>query len=458
VSGRPDIVLVMTDQQRRDQVGFGGNEVVRTPNLDLLAARGVVFEQAYSASTTCVPARTALMTGLLDHRVRHTKPYALEQGFWTVPHALRQAGYETALIGKMHFNPMRAEHGFDHMRVCEHLGAYGEGFETMDQIDHYHDWLAGRGLPDWRYEVPKGTRAPYVYDLETHPTEWVRDETLRFLAARDEGKPLFLVVSFPHPHPPLNPPEPYASMYDPDDCPIDPAWADVNLGLPRRFRKLTAQPDAPNRRVDPERLPAHRRQLALSYGLITQIDDAVGRVVEHLDLDTSFLFFTADHGDFAGHRGLLRKVPWLPFDDLARVPCFAVGGPVEGGRRERYPVQSFDFGMTALEYAGVDPPSDELDGRSMASYLADADAAIAPDRAVFSAISMRCPMVRRGRFKYIRLLGFGQEVLFDMEDDPDESVNLMEDERHAEVVADLRSEVDRQLAATVPDLPTFARA
>ena len=453
-SRRPDIVLVKTDQQRYDQIGYATSGPVRTPNLDGLAASGVIFDNAYSGSTTCVPARTALMTGLLDHRTSHTRPYALEEGFWTVPHALREVGYETALIGKMHFDPIRSRHGFDHMRVSEHLDAYAAGTKAHPELDHYHDWLTARGLQDWRLGMPGGAAAPFVYDLDAHPTQWVQDETIDFLRRRAPDRPLFLIVSFPHPHPPLNPPEPYASMYDPDDCVIDPDSADANLGLPSRFRKQTAQADAPNRRVRAERLPFHRRELALTYGLITQIDDAVGRVIEHLDLDTTFLFFTADHGDFAGNRGLVRKVPWLPFDDLARVPCFAAGAFVDGGRRETSPMQSFDFAATALAFAGAEVPP-ELDAISLRGVLSDPGESVPADRTVCSAVSMKCPMARRGRYKYIRLLGFGQEVLFDLETDPGETVNLMDRPEHGAIVDELRAAVDRQLAATIPDLPSF---
>ncbi|MBV9951135.1 MAG: sulfatase-like hydrolase/transferase [Acidimicrobiia bacterium] len=443
---RPDIVLVMTDQQRHDQIGYASDGPLQTPTIDALAAAGVVFETAYSGSTTCVPARTSLMTGLLDHRAPYDAPYALHQGTWTLAHALRAAGYETALIGKMHFSPIRADHGFEHVRSCEHLDAYTVPAAEQPELDHYHDWLAEAGLPDWRYEVPKGARAPYIYDEATHPTSWVRDQTIDFLRNRSGDRPLFLVVSFPHPHPPLHPPARYARRYDPDDCVIDPAWASVNDGLPRRFRKLTAQDDALQRRVDPERLPHHRQRLAYTYGLITQIDDALADIVDHLTLERTFLFFTSDHGDFAGHRGLVRKVPWLPFDDLARVPCFATGGVVAGGRREAAPMQSFDFVATALSFAGVEPEQDDLDARDLRGVLTDPAASVAPDRTVFSAISMRCPMARRGRYKYIRLLGWGQEVLFDVETDPEESVNLIGGDDVAEIHAELSAAVDREVA------------
>lgn len=449
----------MTDQQRHDQLGYSSGGLVRTPNLDRLAAGGVVFESAYSASTTCVPARTSLLTGLLDHRTRYAEPLALEPGFFTVPHALQAVGYQTALIGKMHFTPMRADHGFEHVRLCEHTNAYRQAPAEMAQLDHYHDFLAERGLADWRFEGPGLDGPVYPYDPATHPTSWVRDETLAFLAGRDPDRPLFLVVSFPHPHPPVNPPEPYASLYDPSACVVDPDGASRNDLLPATYRRATAQADAPQRRVDPRHLDAHRAELARTYGLITQIDDAVGEIVGRLDLADALLFFTSDHGDYGGRRGLVRKIPWIPFDDLARVPCFATGGLVAGGRRLAEPMQSFDFPVTCLDLSGaaeaLGVDLGVFDGISLRPVLSDADGSLAPDRLVFSAVSQQWPMVRRGPHKYIRELGWGEEVLFDVARDPDETLDLKALDPDRTLLDDFAAAVDRQLAATVPDLPSF---
>ncbi len=131
---RPNILLVMTDQQRYDSLGYARPGLISdTPNLDALAAAGVIFEQAYSSDTACIPARSSLLTGLLPHRVptgggnrpraQTASGLALTEGYWTLAHALRDAGYDTALFGKMHFSPIRAQHGFDTMAMCEHLPA-----------------------------------------------------------------------------------------------------------------------------------------------------------------------------------------------------------------------------------------------------------------------------------------------------------------------------------------------
>lgn len=451
---RPDLVLIMTDQQRYDQVGYAGSTPVRTPNLDRLAASGVIFDNTYSGSTTCVPARTSLMTGLLDHRAQHRERFALDPGFFTLPHALRAVGYQTALIGKMHFRPIRSAHGFEHMRTVEHLDAYGVDPTMLPELDHYHDWLQSQALADWRLDgrVDDG-RGRYPLDPSTHPTSWVEREATAFLSARDDDRPLFLVVSFPHPHAPINPPEPYASLYDPDECEIDPDWHTANAHLPENFRRATEQADNPGRRIRKDRMPQHRAQLARTYGLITQIDDAVGRIVAHVDLDSTVLFFTSDHGDYAGHRGLLRKLPWIPFDDLARVPFFATGAGVAGGRRDRGLAQSFDLATTCLDYAGVDVDLATFDGISLEPVLGDPGASIDADRTVHCGISMGWPMVRRGPHKYMR--SGWEEVLFDVERDPGEVDNVLSLDPDREITNALAVASAERAAAAIPDLPRF---
>jgi choline-sulfatase len=347
--GRPDLVLIMTDQQRFDQVGYASGRHFETPTLDALAAQGVIFDGAYSGGTVCVPARTALLTGMQPHRVPTADDgVTLREGFWTVAHELRRAGYETALIGKMHFSPVHAQHGFETMRLCEHLKQQAlvpRSADQYDDFDDYHDWLGANGFPDYRIDRVKPTGAPFPFAAEAHPTAWVERQVTSFLAARDRRRPLFLVISFPHPHAPHDPPEPYASMYDPADSVLPSEGHEVNEALPLAFRLATegsfTRPHASN----PERV---RTSLALVRGLVRQIDDGLGRVVSQLPLERTVVFFTSDHGDYAGHRGLIGKNPWIAFDDLARVPFFVAGAGVAGGRRTPQLVQSFDVALTCL--------------------------------------------------------------------------------------------------------------
>jgi arylsulfatase len=469
---RPDIVLFLTDQQRFDQVGYASDGHFRTPNLDLLARRGVVFENAYSASTVCVPARVALLTGSEPHRVPHQEnEWALREGSWTVAHALRNAGYQTALIGKAHFAPVHAKHGFDTLRLCEHLHSQGLGplsRERDDVLDDYHDWLLANGYSDWRFdnmarEVEREKRGaavrnevrvePFPDGPGVHPTGWVEREAATLLDQRDPSRPLFLVVSFPHPHAPYNPAEPYASMFDPLDSRLPDHGYEVNERLPLAFQ--LAFLGAPTRKAAADEQVV-RRILATMRGLIAHIDDAIGRLVARLDTSSTLVAFTSDHGDYAGHRGMLLKTPWLPFEDLVRVPLFYTGAGVAGGRVVSSLVQNYDFAQTALDYAGVDPGALAADSRSLRPFLAGRPEPADRDRAVFSCIGTSWPMVRHEHYKYCPNAKQPEALLFDLAADPVERVNLADDRSYADVRRNLADLLAQRVAEPSLESPSDA--
>ena len=456
---RPDLVLIMTDQQRFDQVGYESGGYFDTPNVDRLAERGLIFENAYSSSTTCVPARVSLLTGLQNHRVpTQVNRYALREGFWTIARALQHAGYETALIGKGHFAPIHAQHGFDTMRLCEHLFrrdlSTREG-ESLNEVDDYHTWLREKGLDDWRAVTPPGGQATsFPYAAELHPTAWVESEALSFLGRRKRGQPLLLVISFPHPHAPYNPPEPYASMYPADGTALPADDFDVNKRLPAGFldAMTTRLGRFGARRVGDDEVEA-RQALTQIRALIKQIDDAIGRILDRIDLGRSIIFFTSDHGDYSGHRGMMGKVPWIPFDDLARVPLVVAGQDVIGGRRVPELVQNFDFVGTCLDYAGMEMSGNGFDSRSLRPLLREAGRPEDCDRAVLCATTMGWPMVRRGPLKYIVHLLSSPNALFDLERDPGETVSVLDDPDYRSVADELSSLLEYELARGIPDMP-----
>jgi len=453
VAGRPDLVLIMTDQQRFDQVGYASGGHFETPNLDALAARGVIFDTAYSASTVCVPARVALLTGIQPHRLpTQENPFALREGFWTVAHELKHAGYETAFIGKAHFAPVHAQHGFETMRLCEHLGSQALGplsRERGDEVDDYHGWLLEQGLADSRLDGTRPSRR-WSHPADAHPTAWVEREVASFLGRRDRRRPLFLVISFPHPHAPYNPPEPYASMYDPGDSVLPKDGYDVNEKLPMILQLATSRSKTRGEAQNPKGVRAF---LAIVRGLVKQIDDSVGRLVPHLHLDNTVMFFTSDHGDFAGHRGLMRKNPWLPFDDLARVPFFATGYGITGGRRVPQLVQSCDLALSFLDYAGIVAPRGvEFDTRTLRPILEGTPGPDDLDRAVYSATSLNWPMIRCGRYKYLEHAQREIPVLFDLESDPLESVNLVDEPDYADVADELAEQLQKMMSQPVLDV------
>jgi arylsulfatase len=456
---QPDLVLIMTDQQRFDQIGYESHGFFETPYIDELASRGVVFDRAYSGGTNCVPARVSLLTGLQHHRVPKQPGswLALREGYWTIARELQRAGYATALVGKMHATPIRAQHGFDTLRLCEHLGvqALGAGMNSED-TDDYHDWFLANGLDDWRDATPdewlRQVGRWFPYHAEFHPTAWVEREALTVLSRRDSKRPLFLIVSFPHPHAPLNPPEPYASRYDPSEISLPEDGFTVNASLPPPFLDTMTT-------TRKGRTPRHvkgaenrvRGALTRSRALIAQIDDAVGRILEHIDLTQTLVVFTSDHGDYAGHRGLLQKEPWIPFDDLARVPLVVAGLDANCGRRVSSLVQSFDFVPTCLDYANVNIPSQVFDSRSLRPLLLGSSDAQEVHRTVMCA-TPGWPMVRSGPYKYIRHRESGCAVLFDLDRDPGETTNVLGDAAYTSVARTLERLLDESLARGIPEL------
>lgn len=462
---KPNIILIMTDQQRFDQLGFSSNGYFETPNLDHLARGGVIFDGAYSSATICIPSRGSLLCGLAPHRYpTQGNGRALQEGFWTVGHALRQAGYQTGMIGKMHLHPINARHGFDHMRMAEHLGLVYH----PEEIDDYTRWLVSKGRADYRathifgpgqedeqQEFRRNLHAtPFHYEKEYHPTNWIARESIEFIDRRDTTRPYLLVTSFPHPHSPFDPPAPYDSLYDPADAYLAPDGVEVNENLPPSLRDIIMSGKGfgfASAEKTPE--PIRRRALTYIRALIRQIDDAVGEILAHVDLSNTVVFFTTDHGDYYGHRGLLLKTPGVPFDDIARVPFFCAGAGIPAGKRVPNLVQSSDFALTCLDLAGLKCPAPDFETQSLAPHFGTES--VSDDRTVFCASNYNWPMVRRGSLKYFRNDKTEEEMLFDVARDPGETVNRVEDPALRDEVAGLRVCLREALLRGIPDLPRF---
>jgi arylsulfatase A-like enzyme len=247
-------------------------------------------------------------------------------------------------------------------------------------------------------------------------------------------------------------------MYDPAESQLPDSGFELNTGLPKEFIQMIEKAVAgvsrqrvmPNR-IEPDQL---RTFSATLRGLIRHIDHAVGRILEQLDLSKTVVLFTSDHGDYSGHRGLLRKAPWIPFDDLARVPLVLSAPDARGGRRVPSLVQTSDFPLTCLDYAGVDPPAGiEFDSRSLRPLAVGSAAADDDDRAVYCT-QIIWPMVRRGAFKHIVDENSGTGVLFDLERDPLESVDLSRDPQHAGALAELSALLRKTLERGVATSPS----
>lgn len=373
---KPNILMIMTDQFRGDCLGAAGHPDVKTPYLDTLASRGVLFDKAYSACPSCIAARAALHTGLSQE---HHKRVGYEDGIpWRYEHTLAgelsQAGYYTQCVGKMHVHPLRNYLGFHHVELHDgylHTARYGSVpyRESQFVADDYFYWLKQEkgiqaDLTDNGTECNSWIARPFPYEEKYHPTNWVTDRSLDFLRRRDPDMPFFLMASYVRPHPPFDAPACYFEQYQNQQLrpPYTGDWVTQDLLAQRGriFDSLTGP-------VDPELI----RQAQIGYyACITHLDHQIGRLLqaltEHELNDNTVILFTSDHGEELCDHHHFRKS--LPYEGSCHIPLILAGNPSLTGLLPHSVchnvVELRDIMPTLLEIAGVDklPP---MDGKSL---------------------------------------------------------------------------------------------
>ncbi|HLS63053.1 MAG TPA: arylsulfatase, partial [Ruania sp.] len=448
VQERPNVWFVMTDQQRWDSMGYAGNDVIETPNLDQLAAEGCWFEHAYSATPSCIPARASLMTG---QDPWHTGILGMGEGQGpaqclenTLPETLSRAGYHTQAVGKLHVHPQRALIGF-HNTILDESGRR----EHPDTLSDYDRWLQ-REVPDASTDShgvgwnSLHSRAWHLSERQ-HPTYWTATESIDFLRRRDPSKPFFLMTSFARPHSPYDPPEPLLNQYLDADLP-EP-W----IGDWAAHHAVTSWAPDSWRGV---RSPAQvHRTRAGYYGAITHIDQQIGRIRFNLArqglLENTIIVFTSDHGDMQGDHHLWRKT--YAYEGSAHIPMMVVlPKPVrdrygiEPGSRSTAPVCLQDVMPTILDACGIETP-DSVDGRSMLPVVADPSApwrtAVHGEHSTCYHPSQEMQYLTDGRQKYIWFAQDGAELLFDLVTDPHEERDRATDPAYADALEHWRRQL-----------------
>lgn len=487
-----NILLITSDQQHHDTLGVT-NPRIRTPNLDRLAAEGTRFDRAYCVNPTCSPSRATLITGM----------YPSAHGCWaigvklpedvpTVGDLFQQHGYESILVGKAHFQPLKSEPGSESIEcqpILRDLDFWRDfhgpwyGFNHVETArmhaneshagQHYALWLEEKGLANWRdyfqpwppdpndkYRGPYYQRDRLVWDLpeELHHTHWVGERTVanieRCAAA---GKPFFLWASFFDPHPAYVIPEPWASMYDPDDMqPGTHVEGEFDAMPPQYAKTRETNPDFSAYR-EPSGQGLHgfhshlhgdaefRRSLATYYGMVSLIDLEVGRILESLDrlglAENTLVVFTTDHGHFLGQHGLIAKGAFH-YDDLLRIPMLvrAPGHADAAAGRVSSALQSqVDFPQTFLAAAGIATPGimqgvNQLDVWQGKAERAR-DWALVENRHNPTTVHLRTLVTDRYKLTVYRDADYGE--LFDLADDPGEHRNRWDDPAYREVKAGL---------------------
>jgi choline-sulfatase len=452
---KPNILLITADQFRWDCLGCIGNPVIRTPNLDRLAARGMLFRNAFTPNPICVPARATIMTGNYSQTctgikrneggIRASQPLLTE--------TLKAAGYRAYAAGKLHFMPYappdqpRVVHGFEHVDLHESgriLGQYDPKGERTG-LEDYFDYLASVGWPKYSrsHGIGNNDVRPCASPLpmEHHVDHWVADCTIRRLEqhrAETPDQPFFMWMSSPKPHAPYDPPKPYDSMYDPRTIP--PPFGSADLLTDRdpfldhlRYTHALAS-------LSPEAWQVARSHY---YGLISFLDEMIGRVLRHLDetglIDNTLILFTADHGDLIGDFGSGFKATHL--NGSVRVPFLVAGPGVAAGQISEAQVGLQDILPTFAEASGS-ALNTSVHGRSLCTLFADSSATVR--ERYYSSTENGCgqsAMICDGEWKYIYSEANGTEELYDQTHDRGELHNLAADPAQAGRLAILREQL-----------------
>ena len=465
-----NVLLITADQWRGDCVSAAGHPLVRTPHVDALAADGVLFARHYCQAAPCGPARASLLTGLyqMNHRVcRNGTP--LDDRHDNIAHAARRLGYEPALFGYTDTaaDPRGLAPGDPRLTTYEGLLP---GFDWRRRMNEdasaWFSWLRRQGvaLPDTPLDVylpesgavdPPGD-APARYPADRSEAAFLVEGLLDHIDERGDT-PWFAHVAFLRPHPPFIAPEPYNTLYAADAVPdflaaeaverereshpfLDYVFANQEKGdFVYGAEGLIAEWDE-----------AARRQIrATYYGLVSEVDAQIGRVIDHLKqaglYDDTLIVVTSDHAEMAGDHHLFGKLGY--FDQSYHVPLIIRAPGMAGGGRVDAFTESVDVVPTVIDLLGGPVPR-AMDGASLKPFLAGEaperwrDAAhweydfreVATGRAqqAFGLDAEQCALavIRDERFKYVHFTAL-PPILFDLQADPAELTNVADDPAYA---------------------------
>lgn len=418
---QPNLLLVVTEQHRRDCLGIANHPVLLTPNMDAIAGAGVRFSRAYSNCPTCIAARRSLLSGQFPptHGMvgyADGVPWEIEH---TVASVLANKGYQTAWVGRsMHQHPADKPFGFE----CVVRGGADPECDYMkffrERRPDDSEGLYGTGVMnnDW-------TARPWHLEEDLHPTNWTVREAMRFLENRDASRPFFLVVSFMAAHPPLLPPAFYMERYLRTGVP-DPIIGDWAVPPPNRGLGL----DIGGQQVD-LRGEALLSARAGYYGLINHIDDQIRRIlnpyrgVQKKTGGNTVVMLTSDHGEMLGDHHRWHKI--MPYEPSAGIP-FLVSAPerfgLQAGAVVDAPVCLADVMPTLLDFAGASIP-DTVEGSSLLPLLRGESV---PWREFLHLEhAPHYHALTDGREKFVWFVEDGREQYFDMRSDPQELRDLV---------------------------------
>lgn len=448
-----NVVVITTDQQRSDAVGALGNPHMVTPNMDRLVREGISFTRTYVCGSTCVSSRAAFYTGQFAH---NTGCYGFQE--WAHNRSwvedIRDAGYYTAAMGKVHHVPATAMMGYD-----ERL--YTENFPDLSKsYDDYANYLKAEGQPspcqvltqggDW---MDKHASAAFPLEEKYHVDQFVGRMATRWIKDYKHDKPFFLHIGFQGPHDPYDPPQRFLDMYEGRDVPLphfDVGGLAARPPQYARFMEACANPTrfnaAPHYGVwavdltgmDDE---AYQRMRRHYYAKITGIDYQVGQILDMLEarglMENTLIVFTSDHGDNLGDHELIYK--WLMTEQSVHVPMMVrLPDGKRAGELDEGLFSQIDLGPTILTALGLDVPQ-RLDGRSNWNRITTGDQSEVPERVYCEDNYLT--MVRSTDRKLIYYAGQKEEEYFNMDADFWEEHNLVGDPDYALEILELKADM-----------------
>ncbi len=433
-----NVVLTLADQLRADCVGCYGNSIIRTPNIDELAQNGARFEAAFAQHPQCVPSRSSLITGRYPHvngSISNHVPMAEDE--LTLPEYLQIHDIYTAAFGKVHLRSIKEKSSYQYTMLC---GGQTSNRTTPEYLRaDYRDWLKANGYWDTVLHHYSNRKLPAYRDnfqavispipVEAYFDAWVGDRAVEFIKDQTSAnQPFYMFVGLPNPHNPFEPPEPFASLYDPAQMPIPETFhSDLSQKPPQYLaykQRGRAKLGLNFEQLTEEKL---RRVIAHYYASITLVDYQVGKIVQALEaggvLDDTIVVFLSDHGELLGHHGMLLKsqdaFPML-YDKSLHVPFILRAPGVDGGAEVDTPVELVDYFPTVLDLLNIPNPP-EVQGRSLAP---DMRGEVGNPLETIFAKSGAVKMLRGRDYKLVYYPGQPYGELYDLANDPLELHNL----------------------------------
>ena len=428
-----NLIIIMSDEHNPKVMGCNGHPLVKTPNIDALAAAGTSFTSAYTTCPVCVPARAAFATGKYVNQIGYwDNADAYEGAIPSWHHRLRDRGHRVVSIGKLHFRGLPDDdNGFSEeiipMNIIEGKGDL-MGLVRTDLPERNLSWkiakLAGPGETSYTF---------YDREIATKAQIWLREEAPKY---RD--KPWVLFVSFVCPHFPLVAPAEFYYQYPVDEMPLPKQYAQNERPLHPYLRDYSDS-FCYDRYFDDDKL---KKAIAAYYGLCTFLDDNIGKVLRTLDAtgltDNTRVLYTTDHGDNLGARGLWGKSTM--YEEVAGVPLIIKGPDIPQGVKISAPASHVGTYPFILESTGASVPEayDTHPGKSLFKLATGP----APDRSVLSEYhgmgsTTGAFMIRHGKYKYVHYVAYPPQ-LFDLEADPEELSDLAEKPEFSQVLAACR--------------------